>query len=138
MHDKLDVATSVNEAFTLAATPRRGPVFLDFPLETIYDQAETEIPAPHRLDQVVDLGSQLRRLPQVPPHCHEVHTTSKPAADPRIRAYGHRQRGLPEPARTITARRYADRTALAVEQRLCHLGCLRRTVHQPFRRCQAS
>src|SRR5215472_8818993 len=56
VHDKLDVASSVNEAFTLAATPRRGPVFLDFPLETIYDQADAEIPAPERL------------RPPAPPH----------------------------------------------------------------------
>jgi acetolactate synthase I/II/III large subunit len=43
VHDKLAIATAVNNAFTLAATPRRGPVFLDFPLETIYDQAEAEV-----------------------------------------------------------------------------------------------
>jgi len=43
VHDKLAIASSVNDAFILAATPRRGPVFLDFPLETIYDQAEAEV-----------------------------------------------------------------------------------------------
>jgi acetolactate synthase-1/2/3 large subunit len=43
VHDKLKVAASVDEAFTLAATPRRGPVFLDFPLETVYDQSQVEI-----------------------------------------------------------------------------------------------
>ncbi len=43
VHDKLAIAASVNDAFALAATPRRGPVFLDFPLETIYDQAEAEV-----------------------------------------------------------------------------------------------
>jgi acetolactate synthase-1/2/3 large subunit len=42
-HDKLKVAASVNEAFLLAMTPHRGPVFLDFPLETIYDQGEAEL-----------------------------------------------------------------------------------------------
>jgi acetolactate synthase I/II/III large subunit len=47
-HDKLKIAASVDEAFRLAATPRRGPVFLDFPLETIFDQAESEIPDPER------------------------------------------------------------------------------------------
>src|SRR5246500_1125021 len=36
-HDKLKVAASVAEAFRLALTPHRGPVFLDFPLETVYD-----------------------------------------------------------------------------------------------------
>jgi acetolactate synthase-1/2/3 large subunit len=43
-HDKLSVAASVDEAFRLALTPHRGPVFCDFPLETIYDQAEAELP----------------------------------------------------------------------------------------------
>jgi acetolactate synthase I/II/III large subunit len=43
-HDTLSVAASVDEAFRLALTPRRGPVFCDFPLETIYDQAEVELP----------------------------------------------------------------------------------------------
>ena len=43
-HDTLSVAASVDEAFRLALTPHRGPVFCDFPLETIYDQAEVELP----------------------------------------------------------------------------------------------
>jgi acetolactate synthase I/II/III large subunit len=43
-HDTLSVAGSVDEAFRLALTPHRGPVFCDFPLETIYDQAEVELP----------------------------------------------------------------------------------------------
>jgi len=43
-HDKRAVAASVDEAFRLALTPHRGPVFCDFPLETIYDQAEVEFP----------------------------------------------------------------------------------------------
>lgn len=43
-HDKLSVAASADEAFRLALTPHRGPVFCDFPLETIYDQAEVELP----------------------------------------------------------------------------------------------
>jgi acetolactate synthase-1/2/3 large subunit len=44
-HDKARVAASVNEAFRIALTPHRGPVFCDFPLETIYDQAEAELPS---------------------------------------------------------------------------------------------
>jgi acetolactate synthase-1/2/3 large subunit len=43
-HDTPAVAASVDEAFRLALTPRRGPVFCDFPVETIYDQAEVELP----------------------------------------------------------------------------------------------
>ncbi|HEY6792968.1 MAG TPA: acetolactate synthase, partial [Trebonia sp.] len=52
VHDKLAIATSVNDAFALAATPRRGPVFLDFPLETIYDQGEAEVGDAVPLDAV--------------------------------------------------------------------------------------
>jgi acetolactate synthase-1/2/3 large subunit len=44
-HDKSRVAASVDEAFRIALTPHRGPVFCDFPLEAIYDQAEAELPA---------------------------------------------------------------------------------------------
>jgi acetolactate synthase I/II/III large subunit len=43
-HDKSRVAASVDEAFRIAVTPHRGPVFCDFPIETIYDQAEAELP----------------------------------------------------------------------------------------------
>jgi acetolactate synthase-1/2/3 large subunit len=43
-HDKARVAASVDEAFRVALTPHRGPVFCDFPLETIYDQAEVDLP----------------------------------------------------------------------------------------------
>ena len=43
-HDKLRVAASVDEAFRIALTPHRGPVFCDFPLETIYDQGDVELP----------------------------------------------------------------------------------------------
>jgi acetolactate synthase-1/2/3 large subunit len=44
--DKLKVAASVDEAFQLALMPHRGPVFCDFPLETIYDQGEIDLPEP--------------------------------------------------------------------------------------------
>ncbi|HUN33373.1 MAG TPA: acetolactate synthase [Trebonia sp.] len=71
VHDKARIAASVDEAFTLAATPRRGPVFLDFPLETIFDQANSQIPQPERphppapspasLSRVADLLATARR-----------------------------------------------------------------------------
>ncbi len=38
-HATAQVAGSVDEAFRLAATPHRGPVFLDVSLEALYDQA---------------------------------------------------------------------------------------------------
>src|ERR1700728_3803242 len=44
-HATAQVAGSVDEAFRLAATPHRGPVFLDVSLEALYDQAAAG-PAP--------------------------------------------------------------------------------------------
>src|SRR5213083_2737195 len=44
-HDTARLAGSVDEAFRLAASPHRGPVFLDISLEAIYGQAEADLPA---------------------------------------------------------------------------------------------
>src|SRR5438067_5079885 len=44
-HDTAREAGSVDEAFRLAASPHRGPVFLDISLEAIYGQAEADLPA---------------------------------------------------------------------------------------------
>jgi acetolactate synthase-1/2/3 large subunit len=43
-HATARVAASVDEAFRLAVTPHRGPVFLDVSLEALYDQAEADLP----------------------------------------------------------------------------------------------
>ena len=43
-HESAKVAESVDEAFQLALSPHRGPVFLDISLEAIYGQAEADIP----------------------------------------------------------------------------------------------
>ena len=43
-HDTARLAGSVDEAFRLATSPHRGPVFLDISLEALYGQAETELP----------------------------------------------------------------------------------------------
>src|SRR5581483_5454098 len=43
-HATANVAQSVDEAFRLATTPHRGPVFADFPLETIYGEATVGLP----------------------------------------------------------------------------------------------
>ena len=43
-HEVAKVAGSVDEAFRLATTPHRGPVFLDLSLEAIYGQAEADLP----------------------------------------------------------------------------------------------
>jgi acetolactate synthase-1/2/3 large subunit len=39
-HETKNVAAAVDEAFSLAATPHRGPVFLDFSLEALFGQGE--------------------------------------------------------------------------------------------------
>ena len=44
-HDTANVGRSVDEAFRLAMSPHRGPVFLDISLEAIYGQAEADLPA---------------------------------------------------------------------------------------------
>ena len=54
-HTVAGVAGSVDEAFRLALTPHRGPVFCDFPLEAIFG-AET-----------VDLPPDAGRLPAAAP-----------------------------------------------------------------------
>ena len=43
-HETAKVAESVDEAFRLALSPHRGPVFLDISLEAIYGQAEADVP----------------------------------------------------------------------------------------------
>jgi acetolactate synthase I/II/III large subunit len=43
-HETAKVAASVDEAFRLATSPHRGPVFLDISLEAIYGQAEADVP----------------------------------------------------------------------------------------------
>ncbi len=44
-HDTARLAGSADEAFRLAASPHRGPVFLDISLEALYGQAEADLPA---------------------------------------------------------------------------------------------
>ena len=41
-HEAAKVAASVDEAFHIAVSPHRGPVFLDISLEAIYGQAEAD------------------------------------------------------------------------------------------------
>ena len=68
-HDTARVAASVDEAFRVALTPHRGPVFCDFPLETIYDEGEAELPTrgvpepvpPDRRGRDPDRGTARRR-----------------------------------------------------------------------------
>jgi acetolactate synthase-1/2/3 large subunit len=70
-HDTAGLAGSVDEAFRLAASPHRGPVFLDISLEAIYGQAEAALPdagpeaapapASADVDRIADLLRAARR-----------------------------------------------------------------------------
>jgi acetolactate synthase I/II/III large subunit len=46
VHQVADVAARVDEAFTVAATPHRGPTFLDVPMDQLFDRAEVPWPQP--------------------------------------------------------------------------------------------
>jgi acetolactate synthase-1/2/3 large subunit len=61
-HLTAGVAGSVDEAFRLAASTHRGPVFLDISLEALYGQAEADRPA----------GPASRPLPVLPPDSADV------------------------------------------------------------------
>ncbi|MFI6981626.1 acetolactate synthase [Embleya sp. NPDC050154] len=44
VHDTDRIAAEVNAALTLANSPHRGPVFLDVPMDVLYDRAEVALP----------------------------------------------------------------------------------------------
>jgi acetolactate synthase I/II/III large subunit len=68
-HDVAKVAQSADDAFRLAITPHRGPVFLDFSLEAIYGEAEADVvsspppaaPEAGDVGQIADLLRAARR-----------------------------------------------------------------------------
>jgi acetolactate synthase-1/2/3 large subunit len=45
VHKVADIAGSVDEAFTVAGSPHRGPAFLDVPMDQFFDRAAVERPA---------------------------------------------------------------------------------------------
>jgi acetolactate synthase-1/2/3 large subunit len=47
-----DLPTAIADAALMALAPHRGPVFLDLPLDVIFDQASVEIPAPDAVSVV--------------------------------------------------------------------------------------
>ena len=61
-HETAKVAASVDEAFRLALSPHRGPVFLDISLEAIYGQAEADRPAGAALDAAIPDGGDVERI----------------------------------------------------------------------------
>ncbi len=68
-HEASGVARSVDEAFRLALTPHRGPVFLDISLEAIYGQAEADLPA---ADARPEVPLPAVPFPAVPPDAGDV------------------------------------------------------------------
>ncbi len=44
-HATAGIAAAVDEAFRLASTPHRGPVFLDIPMDALFGEAEARLPA---------------------------------------------------------------------------------------------
>jgi acetolactate synthase I/II/III large subunit len=64
-HETHRVAASVDEAFRIALTPHRGPVFCDFPLETIYDQGEAELPEHQAAEAVAPDPGDVTRIAEL-------------------------------------------------------------------------
>ncbi|HSE07155.1 MAG TPA: acetolactate synthase [Nocardioidaceae bacterium] len=52
VHQVGDVASAVDEAFTLAGSSHRGPTFLDVPMDELFNSAAVERPAPARRTRV--------------------------------------------------------------------------------------
>ena len=61
-HETAKVAGSVAEAFRLALSPHRGPVFLDFSLEAIHGQAEADRPADEAVDVLIPDAADVERI----------------------------------------------------------------------------
>jgi acetolactate synthase-1/2/3 large subunit len=68
VHDTAEVGQTVSDAFTLAASPHRGPVFLDVPMDVLFSYADVPAattatvtpvgPEPDDVDEVVRLLSE--------------------------------------------------------------------------------
>ena len=61
-HETAKIAGSVAEAFRLALSPHRGPVFLDISLEAIYGQAEADRPADEALNVLIPDAADVERI----------------------------------------------------------------------------
>ena len=46
VHETAAIPARVDAALSIAAAPHRGPVFLDVPMDVLYDRAEATVPAP--------------------------------------------------------------------------------------------
>jgi acetolactate synthase-1/2/3 large subunit len=56
------IPAAVDDALRLAATPHRGPVFLDVPIDVLFSYAEVELPSATRPDPVVPDPDALERI----------------------------------------------------------------------------
>lgn len=71
LHTAADVADGMHEAFTLAGSPHRGPVFVDVPMDEFFNSAPAELPVaartrgaepdPEAVAEVAELLSQAER-----------------------------------------------------------------------------
>lgn len=52
VHETERIAADVSDALTLAATPHRGPVFLDVPMDVLFDRGSAPAPVPARIAPV--------------------------------------------------------------------------------------
>ncbi len=71
IHDPADIGARVADGFTLAGAPRRGPVFLDVPMDILYSRATSTLPVraavapvdpdPADVEQLVSLLAESQR-----------------------------------------------------------------------------
>ena len=66
VHDVVDIASAVDEAFVLSRSSHRGPTFLDVPMDQFFAQASIERPAPRQrtrtepdTDSLAEVGALL-------------------------------------------------------------------------------
>jgi len=52
VHDTAEIGTAVSDAFTIAASPHRGPVFLDVPMDVLFSYADVPVATPVRVTPV--------------------------------------------------------------------------------------
>ena len=65
VHQVADVAAGVDAAFTLAASPHRGPTFVDVPMDQLFDKVAVERPTPaprRRVEPDTDALSEIGAL----------------------------------------------------------------------------
>jgi acetolactate synthase-1/2/3 large subunit len=61
-HETVKVAASADEAFRIALTPHRGPVFLDFALEALFGEGEAGLPTVDMPVQAAPDGENVSRI----------------------------------------------------------------------------